>query len=73
MNDIDCLAGSDRRSLCVSEQLEQPHASLQLEPTLIVHRTDHGYLLRVVFFDKDVDLKVFVKLRDQRVYTFIFR
>ena len=66
MNDVDRLAGPGRWPLGVGEQLEQSNASLQFETTLIVDRTDHRDLLRVILLDEDVNLKVLVKLRVSR-------
>src|SRR5205085_7495764 len=63
MDDVDCLTRLGRWAFCVSEQLQQSNASLQLETALLVDCTDYSNLLRVIFLDENVDLEIFVILR----------
>jgi hypothetical protein len=45
MHNINRLTRFGGRAFCISQQIEQPDATLQLKPALVIHGADDGHLL----------------------------
>src|SRR6185369_2850211 len=62
MNNVDGLAYFVRSAFSVSQQVKQSNTPLQLEPALLVHRTNYCNLPRVILLNKNIYLRLTVKL-----------
>jgi hypothetical protein len=62
MDHVDGLAGLACRTFGVSEQLEQPHTSLQFKTALVVDGADDGNLSGMITLDEHINLWIPIKL-----------